>query len=513
MCIIALLQIFSAAACAREPSQGYGESEMLKRANEYIAAKKDAADGEFRGTYHFTPQIGWMNDPNGFVYFRGEYHIFYQYYPYDSVWGPMHWGHATSKDLVRWTHQPVALAPDEDYDEGGCWSGSAIAVGDMLYLFYTGHTERDGVRVQTQNIAYSRDGVHFVKYEGNPVVGPAQIPEGTPVADFRDPYVFERDGKYFMLVGTLGDGVAKVQTYRSDDLFHWEYMSDILSRAHAGYCWECPSLVTADGENVFLCSPVDYPAEKYRFCNYNSCVYALGKFNPKTGKMQASAFDETDGGLDFYAAQATQDGKGAVMIAWMNMWNRTNVTHELGHGWAGSFTLPRRLHIKDGKLLQTPAEGISAYYTDEMTISDTLDGTASYEGVSGNILRLKISADVSACRSFTISLFADDTHGTMLTYDAEEGTVLLDRSESGYPVTGDAREVSEGKRRIAQYRPENGLLEMEIFLDKSSAEIFFGEGELVMTALVYPPEGAEDIRFSCEGSVRLSVVKNGITVS
>ena len=511
MCVIALSQIGCAAACSQDTLSGYGESEMLKRANAYIAANRDASSDEARGTYHFTPQIGWMNDPNGFVYFRGQYHIFYQYHPYDSVWGPMHWGHATSKDLVRWTHQPVALAPDAAYDADGCWSGSAIVVGDTLYLFYTGHTERNGVRVQTQNIAYSEDGVHFVKYEGNPVVGPEQVPEGTPVADFRDPYVFERDGQYFMLVGTLGNGVAKVETYRSEDLFRWEYAADFLSRSHAGYCWECPSLVTADGEDVFFCSPVDYPAEEYRFRNFNSCVYTTGKFNSQTGKMSASAFDETDGGLDFYAAQATQDPDGAVMIAWMNMWNRTNVTHELGYGWAGSFVLPRRLRVKDGKLLQTPVEGIAAYYTDEVRVSDTLEGTASYEGVSGKILRLKVTADVSDCRSFAVSLFKDDTHETTLTYDAQAGTVTFDRSESGYPIAGDAREASEGKRRTARYTPENEVLEMEIFLDKSSIEIFFGEGELVMTSLVYPPEGADGIAFSSEGSVRLDVTKNTVS--
>lgn len=485
---------------------------MLKRANKYVSMHAHEGSDEYRGQYHFSPQIGWMNDPNGFVYFRGKYHIFYQYYPYDTVWGPMHWGHATSKDLVRWIHQPVVLAPDEAYDADGCWSGSAIVKDDVLYLVYTGHVERNGVRVQTQNLAYSHDGVHFVKYERNPIVGPEQVPEGTDVADFRDPYVWKEGSVYYMLIGTLGEGVAKVETYRSEDLYHWTYRNDFLSRVHAGYCWECPSYVTAGETGIFFCSPVDYPHGQYSFWNYNSCVYATGIMNPETGKMSASAFQETDAGLDFYAAQATEDETGAVMIAWMNMWNRTNVPDELGHGWAGSFVLPRRISVREGKLLQTPIEGIRTYYREGVCVEEILEGSAEYAGVSGTVLRLKIRADVNECRKFTVFLYADEEHETTLTYDREAGTVTFDRTDSGYSIKGDARERSEGRYRAAEYVPKDGIFEAEIFLDKSSAEIFFGEGELTMTSLVYPPEGATGIRFSSEGRVKLSLIKNDIVI-
>ncbi|MFQ7059052.1 MAG: glycoside hydrolase family 32 protein, partial [Turicibacter sanguinis] len=139
--------------------------------------------------YHMMPTVGWMNDPNGLIQYKGDYHLFYQYYPYDDVWGPMHWGHATSKDLLKWTDQEVALAPDQSY-ESGCFSGGAIVKDDELYLMYTSHIEaadNGGVQKQTQSIAVSHDGKTFVKYANNPVIKETAIPEGASKADFRDP--------------------------------------------------------------------------------------------------------------------------------------------------------------------------------------------------------------------------------------------------------------------------------------------------------------------------------------
>ncbi len=136
----------------------------VEKANAYIQAEKGNVNSIFKPQAHLTPETGWINDPNGFVYFRGEYHLFYQFNPYESVWGPMHWGHAKSKDLVNWEHLPVALAPDKDYDKDGCFSGSAIVKDDVLWLMYTGHiVNEDGTVSQVQNMAFSTDGIHFEK--------------------------------------------------------------------------------------------------------------------------------------------------------------------------------------------------------------------------------------------------------------------------------------------------------------------------------------------------------------
>lgn len=149
-----------------------------------------------RFQYHFEPKKGWMNDPNGLIYFRGQYHAFFQHNPYAPRWGKMHWGHAVSSDLIHWQELPIALYPDQAYENaGGCYSGSAVEKDGRLYLFYTSVSRRWG---QTQSMAYSDDGIHFTKYAANPVI--SENPLG--YSDFRDPKVTCIDGKYYMVVGT-----------------------------------------------------------------------------------------------------------------------------------------------------------------------------------------------------------------------------------------------------------------------------------------------------------------------
>ena len=147
-----------------------GKKYTVEDANLFIEKNKHLVNTQYKPEEHFTAEIGWSNDPNGVVYFRGEYHLFYQFYPYDSAWGPMHWGHAKSKDLIHWEHLPVALAPDQDYDRSGCFSGSAIVKDDRLWIMYTGHIDEEGSIRQLQNIAYSDDGIHFTKISENPVL-------------------------------------------------------------------------------------------------------------------------------------------------------------------------------------------------------------------------------------------------------------------------------------------------------------------------------------------------------
>lgn len=500
-------------ACSETGGENYEESEMIKEANGFIELNKSGVNGRYKGVYHLSPETGWMNDPNGFVYFNNKYHIFWQYHPYAPTNGVMYWGHAVSDDLISWEYLPVALAPDKDYDADGCWSGSAIAVGNRLYLIYTGHYERGGKRVQTQNLAYSDDGVHFTKYSGNPVIGEDKLPAGTSIADFRDPYVWRNGDKYYMLVGTMEAGAAKVLLYKSDDLFDWRYVNAFLRRTDAGYCWECPSLVNIGGSDVFICSPVDYPNGKYEFWNYNSNVYAVGNVDYAAGVMTASDFSEIDAGLDFYAAQAIKgkDGK-IVMTAWMNMWNRSYIPARIGDGWTGSLVLPRELSLKDGKLLQRPAAAIENYYKNRVTAADNLSGKKSYDGVAGTVLHLGVTADITRSSEFSVRLFADGEHDTVLKYDKTAGELSLDRSGNLYKISADPREKSRGVARTAEYKAADGVLRLEIFIDKSSIEVFAGDGELTMTALSYNAPSAGGIVFESVGETTLTVVKDDIIV-
>ena len=202
--------------------------------------KIEVTNERYRLGYHLMPASGWMNDPNGFSYYNGYYHLFYQYYPYAAEWGPMHWGHARSKDLIHWETLPVALVPTRPQD--GCFSGSAVAFDDRLWLIYTGNhvidKEKD-INRQDQNLAYSADGIHFEKYDGNPIL--AEAPSDNNPADFRDPKVWQEDDGFRMVVGSRDkDGLGRVLLYSSKDLKQWDYVGAIAgaeSVEHEGFMW------------------------------------------------------------------------------------------------------------------------------------------------------------------------------------------------------------------------------------------------------------------------------------
>lgn len=489
------------------------ETDMVTKANNFIAENKSLVNDRYKGTYHLTPECGRLGDPNGFIYFKGQYHMFYQANPYDPGATPICWAHAVSDDLITWEHLGIVLAPDHDYDIDGCWSGSSIAVGDRLYLIYTGHHDRDGVRVQTQCMAYSDDGIHFTKYENNPLIGPDKIPEGTSLVDFRDPYIWKNGDTYYLLVGTMETGAAKVLLYESKDLFNWTFKNNLLRRTNAGYCWECPSFVSFGDVDLFSCSPVDYPHRGYEYWNYNSCIYTLGKINYETGAMDAGDFIELDRGLDFYASQIIYGENNKILLtSWMNMWGRTWVASNLGDNWEGMLCLPRELTLEDGKLIQKPVSTIDNYCVNTVQKSVTVEEKTTVEGINGRTIRLKVTADLKDSTYFKISLLADETYETYLAYDKSRNILKLSRAKNQYLVSAEARDGSNGQNRYAEYELKDDKLVMDIFIDKSSIEIFFGEGEMTMTTLTYNPETADQVYFESKGKAALTIEKSDICI-
>lgn len=260
----------------------------LEQADRFIRENKHLLKADYRLNYHLMSEFGWMNDPNGFVQYKDQYHLFYQHFPYESKWGPMHWGHAVSSDLIKWEYFPVALAPDQDYDTDGCFSGSAIVKDDRLFLMYTGHIisgpDRDQDYYQIQNIAVSEDGVRFDKIDANPVIDQTQIPTGASQKDFRDPKVFLRDGYYYVVLGsndTLGNG--QILLYRTtqpveiSNLEQWTSVGIIAkSDGTFGDNWECPDLFQLGGHDVLMMSPQRMPAQGDHYRNLHSNMYMLG---------------------------------------------------------------------------------------------------------------------------------------------------------------------------------------------------------------------------------------------
>lgn len=290
-----------------------------------------------RFQYHFEPKSGWMNDPNGLVFFRGRYHIFYQHYPHAPRWGQMHWGHAVSTDLIHWEELPIALYPDMPYeDDGGCFSGSAVVKDDRLYLFYTSVSHELG---QTQSVAYSDDGVNFRKYEDNPVI--SRNPLGA--VDFRDPKVTLINGVYHMVVGSGDAETGKVLLFLSEDLLHWDYSGVLFEAAGFGPCIECPDFFPMDSQYVLMFSKINEPCRSTHF--------AVGDF--RHGKLENYTISRPEWGPDFYAPQTFFDGCRRIMIGWMYHWGKTLPTD---CGFAGALSIPRELTLRDKRIHNYPVQ-------------------------------------------------------------------------------------------------------------------------------------------------------------
>ncbi len=443
--------------------------------------------------YHVAAPENWINDPNGFCCFKSEYHLFYQFHPFGVNWGPMHWGHVISKDLVHWKHLPIALKPDEDYDRDGCFSGCGIEKDGSLYIFYTGHMHTPETAelgfdyVQVQCFAVSEDGVNFKKYPDNAIV---LVPETEQVhgGDFRDPKVWKHGDKYYMVVGsrTPDKLLGQVLLYESDDIIHWNFKS-IMSRAEGnqGSMWECPNFATIDGKDVLIFSPQDVKREINSYLNVYQSGYFIGKLDYKTGIYTHGEFELLDYGSDFYAPQITQlpDGR-TIMIAWLDMWN--NPMPEQADGWAGMMTVPRELHVRDGKVYSTPIKELESLRVAETSYENqTFYEPKKFEGVSGDVGELIVDIDLKATEEFEIDLRSSAEEKTVLTYNAALGLFKVNRDKSG--------EGGKGERECPILPADK--MKLQIFMDRSSIEIFINDGERVMSARIYPRDNAKDIVF------------------
>ena len=262
-------------------------SQTLRDARRYEEITERKIEAEEKPGFHLAARVGWMNDPNGFSFYQGKYHLFYQYHPFNSHWGPMHWGHAVSDDLLHWEYLPAALAPDTVYDEAGCFSGSAVELADgRQLLMYTGvHKEVQedgGVReVQAQCIAIG-DGRDYEKYQGNPVLDEKDLPDGGSKYDFRDPKMWKApDGTFRCVVGNCApERDGQILLYSSKDGLDWKY-EKILAANHGrfGKAWECPDFFELDGKQVLLTSPMDMLPQGLEYHNGNGTLCLIGTYD------------------------------------------------------------------------------------------------------------------------------------------------------------------------------------------------------------------------------------------
>ena len=486
-------------------------SEVLKKAREYEQTLLKTIPKEQRPNFHFSAPVGWLNDPNGFSEYQGDYHLFYQYYPYDTHWNSMHWGHAKSRDFIKWEYLPAALAPDQAYDSFGVFSGSALEDKGKQVLIYTGVEEVEGengkkeVR-QNQCIAVG-DGLEYEKLEQNPVITSSQLPKGSSLEDFRDPKIWKEDGIFYLVAGSRHkDGSGQIALFSTEQLAQWKFCTILARSANRhGSMWECPDFFALGREHVLIISPQDMYAEGLEFHNGNNVIFITGKYDKENMNFERTGVQTVDYGLDFYAAQTmeTEDGR-RIMIAWMQSWD--NHMYPGGFRWSGMMTIPRELSIRNGRICQEPVRELERYYQNKVSCDSVyIDSETRLEGISGRMTDLTVEVEESEYEKFSIKVAANDRFYSVILFDRKESILTFDRTYSGC-----GRDVIS--RRSIYVNHKNGKIKLRILLDQYSVEIFVNDGEQALTSLIFTPKDATEIIFDVQGSVCCNLKKYDVVI-
>ena len=454
-----------------------------------LFAAAASGDDPFRPQYHFSPARNWTNDPNGLVYFEGEYHLFFQYNPFGDQWGHMSWGHAVSRDLVRWQELPVALREENGVmiftgsvviDEHNT-SGFCADAKPCMVAIYTGHTPAHPGKsaLQTQNIAFSNDrGRTWTKYPSNPVLN-------LNLANFRDPDVFWsiQSKQWIMVVALPND--HRVFIYGSPDLKHWSHVGDFGPAGATGGQWECPSLfeLPVDGDSRNTRWVLKIGLNPGALQGGSGEQYFIGRFDGAgfVNDNPPSTTLWTDYGKDCYCALVFNHipaSRPQLMLGWMDNWQYASKLPT--SPWRGQMTVPREIVLKtfpDGiRLVQKPAADAAAF-------------------------EIRAALEIASAREAGWRLQFGDDASVLVGYNATKREVFVDRTHSGRVDFS-----HDFPARTSAPAPEIGkTLDFRILVDRDSIEVFAAGGRLTFTNLIFPPSSAPPrIEFFSDGPARQS---------
>jgi len=462
---------------------------------------------KFRPQYHFTPQAHWMNDPNGLVYYKGNYHLFYQYYPDSTVWGPMHWGHAKSKDLLHWEHRPIALYPDS---LGYIFSGSAVidknntsGFGkEAMVAMFTYHDpikEKEGsLLFQTQGIAYSNDeGETWTKYEQNPVI------ENPGIKDFRDPKMFWNEEKsIWQMVLVAKD---HVQFYESSNLKDWNKMSEFRFEDHPPLgVWECPDLFKLKVEGTEEEKWVLIISHGTGAPNAGSGTrYFVGNYDGTTFTSNQKESQWVDYGTDNYAGVTfnNEPNNKRIFIGWMSNWDYAITTPT--ETWRSAMTLPRELSlIKEHDHYYLKSSVIDGFKALTTTIAENdITGAYPYKFTYEKLQQSVLSFEADIQEKLLIIFSNNKKESFKISYNINNGFVQLDRTKSGLVDFNEKYKASAiQKMQIGNQKK----LAITLVLDASSIEIFINDGQYVMTNQLFPNEAFTHFEILPKENVKVS---------
>ena len=469
-----------------------------------ILEKKEIVEKDFwRQKYHIQGIVGLINDPNGFSQFNGKYHMFYQWNPLGTNHKNKTWAHSVSSDLLNWERLETALRPDTWYSKDGVYSGSAIVDDDKLYLFYTGNVkDSEGNRESYQCLAVSSDGENFERWEPSIV----NQPDGY-TRHIRDPKVWKKDGKFYAVIGIQSENLeGKAVLYSSENIKDWKFEGEIAGANHGkikdfGFMWECPDYFqlkdkkTEEIKDLLVFSPQGLEPEGDLYNNKYQTGYLFGKLDYEKPEFEIlSDFVEIDRGHDFYAPQSMEDDKGRrLIVGWMGIPEEEDFP-TVKNEWLHCLTLPRELKVIDGKLYQLPINEMESIRGEKIEFSKKVAGEVKVGTGTTYELKAKFTNINSDCG---LKLRTGKNSETVLKFDYNDKKFVLDRTKGEQP----------DKRLRKVYLGDISELELTVFVDNSSVEVFINSGQEVFSSRIFPEKDADGISVFADKDVNVKIEK------
>lgn len=446
--------------------------------------RRRLAHDSHRPQYHFLPPANWMNDPNGLIHWQGQYHMFYQYNPHGPLPRLMHWGHAVSPDMLHWTDLPIALTPVAgEPDQNGCWSGCTVDNGGVPTIFYTGVFPQVVCRATG-----SPDLMTWQKFEGNPVIAgpPAELAPNAG-GNFRDPFVWEEAGVWYMVMGSRQEGAGgMVLLYRSEDLTNWEYLNPLLAGdPHqtepfwTGAMWECPNFFKL-GEQWVLITSIQDQNYQLLYPIYFTGRFQDHKFMPETQRILAY-------GDYFYAPLTMQDQqRRRVMWGWIRE-GRSQETYQAA-GWSGLMSVPIILSPgSEGKLALEPAPELASlrkehWHYEGFELSHGPETASLLDKIQGDCLEILAEFELDEASEFGFKLRCspDGQEQTRILLSHVQQQILVERENSSLDPAAN-REVGRAPLELVAVKS----VKLQIFLDRSVIELFVN-GQTYLATRIYP---------------------------
>lgn len=435
--------------------------------------------------FHWEMPFGLINDPNGLCYHDGKYQIFYQWNPAECKHLNKHWGYTETADFVNYSIPQLALAPVDDFDRNGCYSGSARSRNGKLEILYTANLkDAQNIRYPRQVLAAKNSDGTFTKKK----IAVDDVPKGY-TTHFRDPYLFTHSGRSFFIIGAQRENLTGCALIYEEIGGNWILRGELKTDyTDFGYMWECPNLISVDGRDVLVFCPQGIAPQGHKYNNLYQAGYLIGKFNPDTLEFVHGDFQELDGGFDFYAPQVLAQPNRNILIGWIGMPEKENEYPTTKEGWLYSLTLPRQLKIKNNTIYQLPVKELDALCRSKQQFNDCKALTLSAP--------CKITLD--------IDLTCENHWQGKFTINSDELIISFDKNTQEFCINRDNLTLGGKGRRYFTVSVKDNL-HLDIYLDTSIMEIYCQNGEKAATACYYAQEKIASIPFEMNIPAQVTV--------